>query len=89
MMTSQDQSHPCETPGCKRTVMYDDEPHCFVHSPDEGSYVAGYSYRQTHRSNYRCVSGDDHDFFYNIDTDQMEECTVCGLPYSEWTREET
>lgn len=44
-----DESHPCEQPGCRYLVPYDDEPYCFEHSPDSGSYQPGYSYRQTHQ----------------------------------------
>lgn len=40
----EDQSHPCQSPGCPNTVTYDDEPFCFKHSPDSGSSVPGYSY---------------------------------------------
>jgi hypothetical protein len=40
--------HPCEQEGCDNIVMFDDEPYCFTHSPDEGSYVLGYSYKKTH-----------------------------------------
>lgn len=40
--------HPCEHPGCPRIVEYDDEPYCFTHSPDSGSFVPGYSYKETH-----------------------------------------
>lgn len=39
------QSHPCLSGGCPNTVAYDDEPYCFTHSPDSGSYAKGYSYR--------------------------------------------
>jgi hypothetical protein len=35
--------HECEMEGCDRQVIYDDEPWCFTHSPDEGSSVRGYS----------------------------------------------
>jgi hypothetical protein len=35
--------HKCEQDGCDRYVIYDDEPFCFTHSPDEGSSVRGYS----------------------------------------------
>lgn len=35
--------HQCEQYGCDRTVQYNDEPMCFVHSPDSGSSVSGYS----------------------------------------------
>jgi hypothetical protein len=38
--------HPCTFPGCQVIVEYDDEPWCFTHSPDSGSSVSGYSYRQ-------------------------------------------
>jgi hypothetical protein len=44
-----DGSHPCEEPGCDRMVPYDDEPYCFAHSPDEGSYRPGYSWREKHQ----------------------------------------
>ena len=40
--------HPCTHPGCPHTVAYDDEPWCFIHSPDSGSLVPGYSYRASH-----------------------------------------
>lgn len=43
-----DQSHPCETQPCSNVVPYDDEPDCFDHSPDSGSYVIGYSYKAKH-----------------------------------------
>jgi hypothetical protein len=42
------ESHPCEFEGCALTVMYDDEPYCYQHSPDSGSFVAGYSYWRNH-----------------------------------------
>ena len=35
--------HNCEHPGCGKIVIFDDEPLCFAHSPDEGSSVRGYS----------------------------------------------
>lgn len=35
--------HDCEYPGCDSRPVFDDEPMCFVHSPDEGSSVRGYS----------------------------------------------
>jgi len=35
--------HQCEYAGCNVNVIFDDEPMCFVHSPDEGSSVRGYS----------------------------------------------
>jgi hypothetical protein len=38
--------HECEEEGCDRTVVFDDEPKCFTHSPDEGSSKRGYSARQ-------------------------------------------
>lgn len=31
--------------GCDETVPFDDEPYCFVHSPDSGSHFPGYSYK--------------------------------------------
>lgn len=41
-------AHPCTFPeGCPHTVEYDDEPFCFAHSPDDGSSVAGYSWKAT------------------------------------------
>lgn len=40
-----DGSHACETPGCKKVVPYDDEPYCFDHSPDSGSFMVDYSYK--------------------------------------------
>lgn len=42
--------HPCERDGCTETVPFDDEPYCFVHSPDSGSDVDGYSYHELHRA---------------------------------------
>lgn len=44
--TQQDESHICEHPGCTNIVPYDDEPFCFEHSSDTGSYVQGYSYKK-------------------------------------------
>lgn len=43
-----DGTHRCESPGCLNTVGYDDEPCCFEHSPDAGSFVKGYSFRRGH-----------------------------------------
>jgi hypothetical protein len=40
--------HPCVTPDCNLIAEYDDEPHCYTHSPDSGSSVPGYSYRAQH-----------------------------------------
>jgi len=37
--------HPCVEVGCNNTVLFDDEPYCFTHSPDSGSNVVGYSYK--------------------------------------------
>jgi hypothetical protein len=37
--------HECEEPGCTSVVQFDDEPRCFTHSPDSGSFVPGYSAR--------------------------------------------
>lgn len=51
-------SHPCEEPGCDHTVAYDDEPYCFVHSPDEGSYRPGYSWKEKHLCGFRWRQGD-------------------------------
>jgi hypothetical protein len=44
-LNSLSQPHPCIAPGCENTVEYDDEPWCFTHSPNDGSYVPGYSYK--------------------------------------------
>lgn len=41
-------THPCEHAGCNLTVPFDDEPYCFEHSPDSGSWLAGYSYKAKH-----------------------------------------
>ena len=38
--------HNCVTPGCDKTVVFDDEPWCFTHSPDSGSSKRGYSARK-------------------------------------------
>lgn len=35
--------HKCVKFGCEKRPVYDDEPCCFEHSPDEGSSVRGYS----------------------------------------------
>lgn len=40
-----DGSHACETIGCKNVVSFDDEPYCFDHSPNYGSYFENYSYK--------------------------------------------
>jgi hypothetical protein len=40
-----DGKHPCAYDGCNFTVLFDDEPYCYTHSPDSGSNVPGYSYR--------------------------------------------
>lgn len=37
--------HQCEEEGCTVTVIYDDEPKCYKHSPDSGSSLRGYSAR--------------------------------------------
>ena len=29
--------HPCTERGCEHTVLFDDEPWCYSHSPDSGS----------------------------------------------------
>ena len=44
-----EEQHPCEYIGCKAIVAFDDEPYCFEHSPDSGSYFSGYSYKETHK----------------------------------------
>jgi hypothetical protein len=35
--------HKCIESSCSEFVLYDDEPWCFDHSPDEGSSLPGYS----------------------------------------------
>lgn len=35
--------HKCSRAGCRTLVLYNDEPWCFTHSPDEGSSVKGYN----------------------------------------------
>lgn len=45
--------HPCENEGCLATVEFDDEPWCFNHSPDGGSDVQGYSYKESHSESPR------------------------------------
>jgi hypothetical protein len=35
--------HKCVNHQCSEIVLYDDEPWCFDHSPDEGSSLPGYS----------------------------------------------
>lgn len=37
--------HTCEEESCSTVVRFDDEPYCFIHSPDSGSTVIGYSAR--------------------------------------------
>lgn len=39
--------HQCLSVDCDVVVQYDDEPYCFVHSPDEGSDLPGFSARET------------------------------------------
>jgi hypothetical protein len=39
-------THPCVRFGCEALVGYDDEPFCYTHSSNSGSYVRGYSYRK-------------------------------------------
>jgi len=41
-----DERHPCVHPDCGETVAYDDEPWCFTHSPDSGSCIMGYSFKE-------------------------------------------
>jgi hypothetical protein len=45
MMTEKNESHPCEFESCTHPVAFDDEPFCYIHSPDIGSTAAGYSYK--------------------------------------------
>ena len=41
--------HKCIESSCSEFVLYDDEPWCFDHSPDEGSSLPGYSaYQQNY-----------------------------------------
>jgi hypothetical protein len=35
--------HTCEHSECEKRVVFDDEPMCFTHSPDNGSSRRGYS----------------------------------------------
>lgn len=35
--------HKCIESSCSEFVLYDDEPWCFDHSPDDGSSLPGYS----------------------------------------------
>lgn len=44
--------HKCIETSCSEFVMYDDEPWCFDHSPDEGSSLVGYSAYQHDLLNY-------------------------------------
>lgn len=44
------QPHTCEKETCDNQVPFDDEPYCFTHSPDSGSHVPGYSYKEQHKS---------------------------------------
>lgn len=37
--------HECIQEGCGNIVQFDDEPWCFVHSPDDGSALPGWSAR--------------------------------------------
>lgn len=82
------EEHTCETPGCECTVPYDDEPHCFKHSPDSGSYVQGYSWKRKHAGNYYCHFGLEQDDGapgeHEWDS-ELEYCVHCELPYSEWS----
>lgn len=59
--------HKCEKAGCDSTPIYDDEPFCFKHSPDEGSSKKGYSawgkeqerlYRQAVKDGHPSVGSD-------------------------------
>ena len=52
-MSYSEESHPCEHPGCENVVGFDDEPYCFKHSPDSGSCVRGYSYKEKHKDDAR------------------------------------
>ena len=38
--------HKCGWPSCEFVVELDDEPNCFTHSPDSGSFEIGYSARR-------------------------------------------
>jgi len=41
--------HLCEQRGCEQIVIFDDEPYCYEHSPDEGSSFKDYSAMRTAR----------------------------------------
>lgn len=41
--------HRCKRAGCRTIVAYNDEPYCFTHSPDSGSYRTNYSARSEAR----------------------------------------
>ena len=43
--------HKCQSYGCDARPIYNDEPFCFTHSPDEGSSVRGYSAYHEHIAN--------------------------------------
>lgn len=59
----EDQAHPCTVFGCKNIVPYDDEPKCYEHSPEGGSFVENYSYKeQNERANLSVMR--DPDFNY-------------------------
>lgn len=47
-----DDLHPCEMGICDNIVAFDDEPYCYLHSPKNGAYMVGYSYRRMHRRKY-------------------------------------
>lgn len=42
--------HKCSDFDCKCIVEFDDEPYCYVHSPDSGSSVEGYSAREQQKN---------------------------------------
>lgn len=42
--------HKCAHNNCEITVLYDDEPYCFTHSPDSGSSFRNYSAYEIQRN---------------------------------------
>lgn len=43
--------HKCVILTCDEIVQFDDEPWCFKHSPDSGSYLLGYSAKKADELN--------------------------------------
>lgn len=81
------QPHPCERAGCTSQVAYDDEPYCFTHSPDSGSYQRGYSWAASHPEDAREVASIDDcppDFDFEIRPDLI--VTYTGSMRPAWGR---